>query len=259
MEPLTAKYNLTVVNIPEKRAGDRLFLVSSTCRFPGEVGNLTKFNDALGEIINKEYEIRQATYPAYDETSHCLIKKYLTQELWEKLKDVKCSNGSTFYMNITPGIENPHSHVGTFLHETEAYTLYKELLDPVVDDYHIGFAGDAVHPRSLDISAMTIDNPDPEGKYIRSTRIRVGRNVVGYPLTPGITRAQRKELRDKIVATLETLEGDLKGDFYDLETMSAKENNQLVMDHFLYEYPLGIIESSGSARMWPESRGIFFN
>jgi len=34
---------------------------------------------------------------------------------------------------------------------------------------------------------------------ILSTRIRVGRNLAGYPLGPGITKAQRDEVMAKVV------------------------------------------------------------
>lgn len=45
---------------------------------------------------------------------------------------------------------------------------------------------------------MTVDklNAPPfseeDAKFIRSTRIRVGRNLDGFPLGPGITNEQRK-------------------------------------------------------------------
>jgi hypothetical protein len=36
--------------------------------------------------------------------------------------------------------------------------------------------------------------PEDEAKMIKSTRIRVGRNLVDYPLGPGLTREQRNEI-----------------------------------------------------------------
>jgi hypothetical protein len=33
-----------------------------------------------------------------------------------------------------------------------------------------------------------------EAKFIKSTRIRVGRNLAGYPLGPGLRKVQRKEI-----------------------------------------------------------------
>lgn len=34
--------------------------------------------------------------------------------------------------------------------------------------------------------------PEEDAKMIKSTRIRVGRNLQGFPLGPGITNEQRK-------------------------------------------------------------------
>ena len=38
-----------------------------------------------------------------------------------------------------------------------------------------------------------------DGAMILSTRIRVGRNLAGYPLGPGITKKQRDEVMNKVV------------------------------------------------------------
>jgi hypothetical protein len=57
---------------------------------------------------------------------------------------------------------------------------------------------------------------------IKSTRIRVGRNLDGYPLGPGIydndTRAQIEGL---VVKALNSFTGELKGTYYPLNGMSS--------------------------------------
>jgi creatine kinase/arginine kinase len=40
--------------------------------------------------------------------------------------------------------------------------------------------------------------PEADGKMIVSTRIRVGRNLADYPLGPGITNDQRKEIETRV-------------------------------------------------------------
>jgi creatine kinase len=44
---------------------------------------------------------------------------------------------------------------------------------------------------------------------IKSTRIRVGRNLDGYPLGPGLTKEQRKEVEKKVSEALSTFSGEL--------------------------------------------------
>ena len=38
-----------------------------------------------------------------------------------------------------------------------------------------------------------------DAAMIKSTRIRVGRNLADYPLGPGITKQQRNEVEQKVV------------------------------------------------------------
>lgn len=63
---------------------------------------------------------------------------------------------------------------------------------------------------------------EEDAAMIVSTRIRVGRNLADYPLCPAITKEQRLEVMNKIVSTLSTLEGDLKGTFHQLEGMDEE-------------------------------------
>ncbi len=48
-----------------------------------------------------------------------------------------------------------------------------------------------------------------EAKLIKSTRIRVGRNLAGYPLGPGLSKEQRKEIETKVVEALNSFTGEL--------------------------------------------------
>ena len=65
--------------------------------------------------------------------------------------------------------------------------------------------------------------PADEQAMIVSTRIRVGRNLEGYPLAPGISNEQRVEIMNRVVEACKTFEGDLAGTFYSLSSLSAKE------------------------------------
>ena len=49
---------------------------------------------------------------------------------------------------------------------------------------------DGVHVSDMDDSKLS-GSMDPSGKYVISTRIRVGRNIRGFGLSPGIKRADR--------------------------------------------------------------------
>jgi len=94
---------------------------------------------------------------------------------------------------------------------------------------------------------------------IVSTRIRVGRNLAEYPLGPGITKEQRVEVEKKVREACETFEGELKGTYYSLATMTKEDQNQLIADHFLFKEGDRFLEACGLNREWPEGRGIFHN
>lgn len=62
---------------------------------------------------------------------------------------------------------------------------------------------------------------DEDAKMIKSTRIRVGRNLAQFPLGPGLTRDQRNEIEKLVTSALSTFSGDLKGTYYALSSMTA--------------------------------------
>jgi protein-arginine kinase len=51
-------------------------------------------------------------------------------------------------------------------------------------------------------SLVNADFTPEESAMVNSTRIRVGRNLAGYPLGPGITREQRNEIMTKVTEAL---------------------------------------------------------
>merc|ERR1719246_5103 len=100
---------------------------------------------------------------------------------------------------------------------------------------------------------------EKEAAMIKSTRIRVGRNLGGFPLGPGITDTQRDEVMAAVVAACSGFEGDLKGTFYPLDGMSEEVSKQLIADHFLFKEGDRFLEACGVNRNWPKGRGIFHN
>ena len=62
-----------------------------------------------------------------------------------------------------------------------------------------------------------------EAKLIISTRIRVGRNLKGYPLGSGVTKSQRLEIMEKVISACNTFTDHMAGQFYKLEGMNSKD------------------------------------
>lgn len=167
--------------------------------------------------------------------SKSLLKKHLSREVFDKLKNQKTSFGSTLLDCIQSGVENLDSGFGIYAPDAEAYTVFADIFDPMIEEYHGGFGKDAKHPPRDFGDVNSFPNLDPTGDYIVSTRVRCGRSMDGYAFNPCLTEALYKEMEEKVSATLSGLEGELKGKFYPLTGMEKSVQQQLIDDHFLFK------------------------
>ncbi|XP_012543874.1 arginine kinase isoform X4 [Bombyx mori] len=191
--------------------------------------------------------------------SKSLLKKYLTREVFDSLKNKKTSFGSTLLDCIQSGVENLDSGVGIYAPDAESYSVFAELFDPIIEDYHNGFKKTDKHPPKNWGDVDTLGNLDPAGEFVVSTRVRCGRSLEGYPFNPCLTESQYKEMEDKVSGTLSSLEGELKGTFYPLTGMSKETQQQLIDDHFLFKEGDRFLQAANACRFWPTGRGIYHN
>ena len=192
--------------------------------------------------------------------SKSLLKKYLTKEVFDNLKNkVTPTFKSTLLDVIQSGLENHDSGVGIYAPDAEAYTVFADLFDPIIEDYHGGFKKTDKHPASNFGDVSTFGNVDPTNEYVISTRVRCGRSMQGYPFNPCLTEAQYKEMEGKVSSTLSGLEGELKGKFYPLTGMEKAVQQQLIDDHFLFKEGDRFLQAANACRFWPSGRGIYHN
>ncbi len=197
-------------------------------------------------------------YPTFPKDCSSLLCKYLSKELYEALKDKKTEHGYTLQQAINSGVVNVDSGIGVYAGDEESYTTFSPLFDAIIEDYH-GFGKSDHHKSNLNPDDLKAPNPDPEGEYIVSTRIRVGRNVADLPLGPAISREQRNEIEAQVSGALNGLTGKLAGTYYPLQGMSEADSTQLIADHFLFKAGDRFLEAAGLNRDWPEGRGIYHN
>ena len=183
----------------------------------------------------------------------------MTPDVWEACKDKKDKFGNTFQHAIFSGAKWTNSGVGVYAGSHDAYYTFAPFMDKIIEEYH-GHKPSDKHIVDMDHTHLNCpDFPEDEAKMIRSTRIRVARNSAEYPIGPSISREDRKALEGKIVEALSGLDGELKGTYYSLETMTEDQRKQLVEDHFLFKGGDKYLEACGLEREWPEARGIFHN
>merc|ERR1711954_324290 len=175
-------------------------------------------------------------------SKHSSVAKYVTEPIWEKLNRAKtATSGFSLAKAIACAVEFNNQHCGIYAGDWDSYKVFSDVFDPLIQEYH-GIAADSTHTSDMDASKIrgTISKEAP----VHSTRIRVGRNIDGFGLSPGITKQQRIDVENLMKKAFANLKGDLAGSYFPLTGMSEKVRQQLV---------------AGMERDWPEGRGIFHN
>merc|ERR1711970_546514 len=187
----------------------------------------------------------------------------LTLDLYNSLRGKMTPSGYTVDHAIQTGVDNPgHPFimtVGAVAGDEESYETFADLFDPIIEARHNGYRKTDKHKTDLDASKIKMDEPFDE-KYVLSSRVRTGRSIRGYALPPWCTRAERRQVEKLSCEALSKLDGELKGKYYSLTTMTDKDQDQLIADHFLFDRPVSpLLTCAGMARDWPDARGIWHN
>ncbi|CAL4104969.1 unnamed protein product [Meganyctiphanes norvegica] len=190
-------------------------------------------------------------------SKHSLVAKHVTEEKWNKLADHKtATSGFTLAKAIACAVHFDNQHCGIYAGDWDSYKDFAEVFDPLIQEYH-GISADAVHTSDMDVSKIqgNIDSDIP----VKSVRIRVGRSIDGFGLSPGITKEQRVGVENLMKSAFTKLPGDLAGNYFPLTGMDEAVRQQLVDDHFLFMSGDPNLQVAGMERDWPEGRGIFHN
>ncbi|PRD31870.1 UNVERIFIED_CONTAM: Arginine kinase [Trichonephila clavipes] len=157
------------------------------------------------------------------------------------------------------GVENLDSGVGVYAPDAESYTLFGDLFNPIIEEYHVGFGPSDKHPSRDFGNVNSLVNVDPKGEFVISTRVRCGRSLQGYPFNPCLTEQQYREMEEKVSTTLQGMTGELKGTYYPLTGMDKNTQQKLIDDHFLFKEGDRFLQAANACRFWPTGRGIFHN
>ena len=169
----------------------------------------------------KAEELQEFKFLFLGKTNSSLYRN-LTEPIWEEYKDKCDEHGVSFKTCIFSGIKNLDSGIGLYAGSHDSYKCFNKLFDKVILEYH-KHPIDAKHISDMNADLLVNADFSPEdAAMIKSTRIRVGRNLKGYPLGPGVTKEQRMDIMNKVVEACNKFEGDLKGTFYPLEGMDKK-------------------------------------
>jgi len=113
----------------------------------------------------------------------------LTQAVWDEYHGKSDPHGVSFETCIFSGCQNPDSGIGCYAGSKEGYDTFKNLFIPVIKEYHKVDVDTQKHVSDMDHNKLNCPPfSEEDAKMIRSTRIRVGRNLDEYPLGPGVTK-----------------------------------------------------------------------
>ncbi|MBW01508.1 Creatine kinase M-type, partial [Eschrichtius robustus] len=162
------------------------------------------------------------------------MAKALTPEIYKKLRDKETPSGFTVDDVIQTGVDNPgHPFimtVGCVAGDEESYTVFKDLFDPIIQNRHGGYKPTDKH--KTDLNHENLKGAD------------CGQRLLTTPSCGP--------------SALNSLTGEFKGKYYPLKSMTEKEQQQLIDDHFLFDKPVSpLLLASGMARDWPDARGIW--
>jgi len=190
-------------------------------------------------------------------STHSLVAKHVTPEKWAKLGGIQTkTSGFTLAKAIACAVEFDDQHCGIYAGDQDSYEVFADVFDPIIEEYH-GLPKDFAHTSDMDVDKIkgNVEAAAP----VHSVRIRVGRSVEGFGLSPGITRDQRLGLEVLMKSAFAKLVGDLAGKYFPLLGMEEADRQQLVDDHFLFVSGDKNLIAAGMERDWPEGRGIFHN
>ena len=188
-----------------------------------------------------------------------LLSKFLSRDIWDQLQNAQDAHGFSFADAIFSGCKNVVSGIGVYAGSHDSYKAFSPLFDKIIEQYHGHKPTDKHQAESASIKLNAPDFPEDEAKMIKSTRIRVGRNLDGFPLGPALRKSDRAKVEQTVTTALESFDGDLKGTYYSLSSMTEAQRKQLIADHFLFKEGDRFLEACGLNREWPQNRGIFHN
>jgi len=190
-------------------------------------------------------------------SKHSLVAKHVTKEKWDKLSGIVTkTSGFTLAKAIAVAVEFDNQHCGIYAGDEDSYIDFADVFDPLICEYH-GLPAGFKHVSDMDVDKIKGNVADDVP--VHSVRIRVGRSIQGFGLSPGITKQQRIDMEKLMGGAFAKFAGDLAGNYYPLTGMDEKVRQQLVDDHFLFMSGDPNLKVAGMERDWPEGRGIFHN
>jgi len=203
-------------------------------------------------------------YPVWTPKHTSAMRRYLTEEIFNKYKNTRSGKGCTLEMCIKTGVDSPHLGIGITAGDETCYDTFSDIFYPVIKDWHGFDPSKDKHARNLNAADLVFDEETAAlfNEHVVSTRIRAARSLKGHFLTSCATDEDRAAVEQKLKTIFETkFDGEMKGKYYSLGGMTDEQKEDLRKNGFLFQMPrnTNCLYYSGAANNWPHGRGIFHN
>lgn len=149
------------------------------------------------------------------------------------------------------GREQPDSRIGLYAGEAASYERYFERFLPVILRCHslTGLPADsACEPVRLAAPERLGASPPA-----RSTRLRLARNIAGFPFPSAMTRLERVEVLRMVSDALR----DVPGRIHELGQLTPDRKRRLRRANLLFDNTDRFMASAGILDHWPDGRAVF--
>lgn len=164
--------------------------------------------------------------------------------------------GSTFQSMLRSGIEQSDSKIGVYAGDAYCYETFAEFFDPILAELN-NLSEAPVH--NFESISKPIVECNLSYSEILSARIRVARNIAGYPFTGQISREERIKLEADVVRVLDTLPQPWRGKYYSYASMTSVQLDELKQRNQVFGSCDRFQISAGMAEDWPTGRGVFIS
>lgn len=135
-----------------------------------------------------------------NEECDSMLKKHLTDEIFENLRNVSMDDGVTLSDCIRSGLENQDSVLGIYAANLKCYDQFSDIFDPVMETYH-GFGKEAVQPDSDWGDPQAFEPFNENDEVVVSIRISCVRNMQEYPVVCRMAESDLNESLAKVSAS----------------------------------------------------------
>lgn len=152
--------------------------------------------EAAGEVIVTEVALLNAGFEKLKSNADCssILKTYLTDEIFEKLKTENIDDAIALYNCIHASFENPDAVLGIYATNLQYYDQLSDIFDPIIEALH-GFEKESVQP-DCDWGDSSVFEPfDENNDVVTSIRICCVRNVQNYPV---VCKMEETDLNDSL-------------------------------------------------------------